>query len=124
MGSRLAHFASWLREVLPEPLEPRFGTRFASPMIGARYRVRSRFAATLVTLPLGPESRRLAISLPPTTVIVIHRATRPDLEHGYAILDGADVVKVLASSDRSEIEVGGYLLEISRRVLEAKCVRF
>jgi hypothetical protein len=121
MGSRLANLASWLREVLPEPLDPWFGNRWASPMVGSRYRVRSRFSATLATLPLGRESRRLSVSLPPTTAFVIHAATRSDEGHVYAAVDGADATELLAPADRTGITAGGCLLEIPRRVLDAQC---
>ena len=123
MGSRLANFASWLREVLPEPFDPWFANRWASPMVGGRYRVRTRLPATLVTLPLGRDSRRLPVSLPPTTVIAIHAATRPDEDHVYAVIEGADATELLAPTDRVNLTAGPCLLEIPRRVLDAQCMR-
>ena len=90
MGSRLANFASWLLDVLPEPPDPWFGVRWASPMPGSRYRVRSRLSGVLVTLPLGAESRRLPLLLPPTTIICISHA--PDDAHVYAVMGRRVVV--------------------------------
>ena len=93
-------------------------------MVGSRYRVRSRLAATLATLPLGRESRRLPVSLPPTTVIVIHAATRPDDDHVYAVIQGADAAELLAPTDPASLTAGPCLLEIPRRALNAQCMRF
>jgi len=122
MGSRLANFASWLRDVLPEPLDPWFGARWRGPMVGSRYRVRSRLSASLVTLPLGALSRRLPISLGPKTDIVIHAATGAD-DVVFAALAEGDAIELLAPPDRIGIQPRAYLLELSRRSLEAQCVR-
>jgi hypothetical protein len=123
MGSRLANFASWLRDVLPGPLDPWFGTRWSGLMIGSRYRVRSRLAASLVTLPLDTLSRRLPISLGPKTAIVIHAATGVDDAVVYAMLADGDAIELLAPPDRVGIQPRAYLLELPRRSLEAQCVR-
>ena len=123
MGSRLANFASWLRDALPEPLDPWFGARWRGPMVGSRYRVRSRLSASLVTLPLGASSRRLPISLGPKTDIVIHAATGGDDAVVFAVLAEGDAIELLAPPDRIGLQPRAYLLELSRRSLEAQCVR-
>lgn len=79
MGSRLANFASWLREVLPEPLDPWFGVRWASPMA--------------------------------------------DEAHVYAVVVGGDALDLISPVDRAGLGAVQYLVEIPRRVLDAKGVR-
>jgi hypothetical protein len=123
MGSWLANFASWLREVFPEPLDPWFGERWSSPLPGSRYRVRKRLIATVVTLPLDAATRRHPVSLPPTTVFVIHAATRSNDANVFATTPGVDATELLSAGERIGIGPAGYLVEIPRRLLAAQCVR-
>src|SRR5215468_9663108 len=93
MGARLSNFLSSLFELLPDRPDVRPERRFASPVAGSRYRVRSRTNADAVILPLGETSRRVRISLPPTATIWIHAATRSDHDHVYAVAQSPDVTE-------------------------------
>ena len=124
MRTRLANFTSWLLEFLPSPVDTTFRFRWSSPVPGTRYRVRSRITVVAVTLPLDSNSQRAPISLPPTTTIFIHAATRPDAPHVYAVTEAIDVTDLLRAAKLSVAGPSEYLLTIPRRILEAQCMRF
>jgi len=125
MGARLSNFLSQILEIFPEPtgLWGGIQRRAGSPVPGSRYRVRSRTTADAVILPLGSTTRRVRVSLPPTAAIRIHAATRSDHEHVYGVPESLDVTDLMPAEERELARARGYLLEISRRDLQAHYLR-
>jgi|SRR6476619_3579622 len=125
MGARLSNFLSQILEMFPEPtgLWGGIQQRAGSPVPGSRYRVRSRTTADAVILPLGSTTRRVRVSLPPTAAIRIHAATRSDHEHVYGVPESLDVTDLMPAEERELARARGYLLEISRRDLQAHYLR-
>ncbi len=123
MGARLSNFLSQLLEFLPERSGTQPQQRFSSPVPRSRYRVRNRTSVVAVILPLGATGRRVSLSLPPTATIWIHAATRPELDFVYAVAEHPDVTELMPAEERELALARGYLLEISRRDLEAHYLR-
>ena len=65
----------------------------------------------------------VSVSLPPTTTVWIHAATRPDRDHVYAVPESLDFTELMPTEERELARARGYLLEIPRHDLQGHYVR-
>ena len=117
LASILSELLNGLAELLPNVGGIGLGSRLAPPITGSRLRARRRVGVSAVRLPLTSPVYRFKISLPPTALIQVAAATRPDEPHIYAHLEAADHASLVPPAERAAALASGYLLEVPRRVL-------